>query len=174
MWLALFCMVGLGPAIAIKVATLPAALVVEPAQDQSKIEPAFAPNELAKADRLELPDTPAKSELVAPVTTPMSVATPMSVGSPSTNEETIERVNADHAVAPVAKGGLDRPAARKWQNANAKISPVEPPRRHTKSNESAQSTGKYPPNKTAEVWHCRQDTMGSLLRSLDLSPRCNL
>jgi hypothetical protein len=53
MWLALFCMVGLGPAIAIKVAALPAALVAEPAQDQSKIEPAFAPNELAKADRLD-------------------------------------------------------------------------------------------------------------------------
>jgi hypothetical protein len=177
MWLALFCMVGLGPAIAIKVAALPAALVVEPAQDQSKIEPALAPNELAKADRLELPDTPAKSELVVPVTTPMAVATPMPVERPSTNAETIETVNADHAVVrqtPVFKGRPGRPADRKWRNANAKISPVEPLRRHTKSNESAQNTGKDPPNKTAEAWHCRQDAMGSLLRSLDLSPRCNL
>jgi hypothetical protein len=177
MWLALFCMVGLGPAIAIKVAALPAALVVKPAQDQSRIEPALAPNELAKADRLELPDTPANSDLIVPDTTPISVATPMSVQSPSTNAGTIETVNADHAVvrqAPVSKGGLDRPAARKWQNANAKISPVEPPRRRTKNNESAQSTGKHPPKQTAEVWHCRQDAMGGLLRSLDLSPRCNL
>ena len=171
MWLALFCMVGLGPAIAIKVAALPAALVVEPAQDQSKIEPGFTPNELAKADRLELPDSPAKTEFVVPFTKPMSAE------SPSTNAETIERVSADHAVVrqtPVFKGGLGRPVDRNWQNANAKISSVESPRRHTKSNESMQSTGKHPPNKAAEVWHCRQDAMGSLLRSLDLSPRCNL
>jgi hypothetical protein len=171
MWLALFCMLGLGPAIAIKVAALPAALVVEPAQDQSKIEPAFAPNELAKADRLELPGTPAKTEFVVPF------ANPMPAESPSTNAKTIEKVNADHAVVrqtPVLRAGLSRPADRNWQNANAKISSVESPRRHTKSNESTQSTGKYPPNKTAEVWHCRQDAMGGLLRSLDLSPRCNL
>jgi hypothetical protein len=171
MWLALFCMVGLGPAIAIKVAALPAAVVVEPAPDQSRIEPAFAPNELAKADRLELPDTPAKTELVVPV------AKPMPAESPSTSAETIEKVDADHAVvpqAPVLKSGPGRPAERNWRNANARISPVESPRRRTKSNESMQSTGKDPPNKTAEAWHCRQDAMGSLLRSLDLSPRCNL
>jgi hypothetical protein len=169
MWLALFCMVGLGPAIAIKVAA-PPALVVEPAEDQSKIAPAFAPNELAKADRLELPDTPAKTEFVVPVTNPMPAE------SPSTTAETIEKVNTDHPVvhqAPVFKGALGRPADRNWQNANAKIKSVESPRRH-KSNESKQSTGQYPPNKTAEVWHCRQDAMGGLLRSLDLSPRCNL
>jgi hypothetical protein len=35
MWLALFCLVGLGAAIAIKAGT-PAPLAVEPAQDQSK------------------------------------------------------------------------------------------------------------------------------------------
>jgi hypothetical protein len=171
MWLALFCMIGLGPAIAIKVAALAAALVVEPAQDQSKIEPAFAPNELAKADRLERPDTPAKTEFV------VSVTKPMPAESPSTSAETVEKVNTDHAVvhqAPIFKGGLGRPAEQNWQNANAKISSVESPRRHTKSNELIQSTGKHPPNKTAEVWHCRQDAMGSLLRSLDLSPRCNL
>jgi hypothetical protein len=170
MWLALFCMVGLGPAIAIKVAALPAALVVEPARDQSKIEPAFIPNELAKADRLELP-SPAKTEFVAPFTKPMFAE------SPSTNAETIERVNADQAVVrqtPIFKGGLGRPVDRNWQNANAKISSVEPPRRRAKSNESMQSTGERPPNKAAEVWHCRQDAMGTLLRSLDLSPRCNL
>src|ERR1700730_1839587 len=61
-----------------------------------------------------------------------------------------------------------------WQNANAKIISVASPRRHSKSKESKQSAGKYPPNERAEVWHCRQDAVGSLLRSLDLSPRCNL
>jgi hypothetical protein len=171
LWLALFCMLGLGPAIAIKLATRPAALVVETAQDQSKIEPAFAPNESAKSDRLELPDTPAKTEFIVPTTKPMLAE------SPSTNPETIKKVDIDHAVvhqAPVFESGLVRRADRSWRNANAKINPVESPRQHTKSNESKQSVGKYPPNKTAEVWHCRQDAMGSVLRSLDLSPRCNL
>jgi hypothetical protein len=171
MWLALFCMVGLGPAIAIKVVALPAALVVEPAPDQSKIEPAFAPNESAKADRLELPDTPVKTELIVPTTKPMPAE------SPSTNPKTIKKVDSDHAVvhqAPVFESGPGRRGDRNWRNANAKISPVESPHRHTNNNESKQSTGKYLPNKTAEVWHCRQDAMGSLLRSLDLSPRCNL
>jgi hypothetical protein len=171
MWLALFCMVGLGPAIAIKVAVLPAALVVKPTQDQSKIEPAFAPNEPAKADRLELPDMPVKTELIVPV------AKPMPAESPSTIPETIKKVDIDRTIvhqAPVFESGLGRRVDRNWRNANAKINPVESPRRHTKSNETKQSTGKNLPNKTAEVWHCRQDAMGTLLRSLDLSPRCNL
>jgi hypothetical protein len=171
-WLALFCMVGLGPTIAIKFAARPAAQVVETAaQDQSKIEPAFAPNESAKADRLELPDTPVKTELIVPVTKPMPAESPLTI------PETIKKADIDSTAlhqAPVFESGLGRRADRNWRNANAKINSVESPRRHTKSNETKQSTGKNLPNKTAEVWHCRQDAMGTLLRSLDLSPRCNL
>jgi hypothetical protein len=55
MWLAVFCLIGLGPAIAIMVAA-PASLVVERAQQQSEMKPAFALNESAKFDRLELPN----------------------------------------------------------------------------------------------------------------------
>jgi hypothetical protein len=161
-WLALFCMVGLGPAIAIKVAAPPAFLVAEPAHDQSRIEPAFAPNELAKADRLELHDTPAKAEAVVPATKTMPAE------SSSTGPETIKKTPSGH-----------------WQDANATIGPVASPRRrtqHTKSNASKKNAGQYPPNeaaeyspnKRAEVWHCRQDAVGGILRSLDLSPRCNM
>jgi hypothetical protein len=149
-WLALFCLIGLGPAIAIKVATPPASLVVQPAQGQSKIEPALAPNQSAKSDRLELPDTRGETELTEPSTTTMPVATS------STSPETVKQV-----------------ASRHWQDANARTS-VASPRRHTKSKESKRSAGKFHPNERAEVWHCRQDGVGSLLRSLDLSPRCNL
>jgi hypothetical protein len=151
MWLALFCLVGLGAAIAIKVATPPASLVVEPAQDQSKIEPAFALNELAKADRLELPVTRAKTEIVVPATKTMPAE------KPSTSPETIKKTASGH-----------------WQDANATVMSVASPLRHTKSKESKKSTGQYPPKARAEVWRCRQDAVGSLLRSLDLSPRCNL
>jgi len=144
-------MVGLGPAIAIKVAAPPASLVIEPAQDQSKIEPAFALNELAKADRLELPNTPVQTAIVVPATKTMPAE------RPSTSPETIKKTASGH-----------------WQDANAKISSVASPRRYTTSKESKKSAGKSPPTERAEVWHCRQDAVGSLLRSLDLSPRCNL
>jgi hypothetical protein len=151
MWLALFCLVGLAPAIAIKVAVPPASSVAEPAQDQSKVEQAFTPNESAKSDRLELPNARAETEIIAPA------AKPMPAEPPSTSPETVKKV-----------------ADRRWQNANAKIIPAASPPRRPKSKELKQSAGKYPTNERAEVWHCRQDAVGGLLRSLDLSPRCNL
>jgi hypothetical protein len=151
MWLALFCLVGLGAAVAIKALTPPAALVVEPALDQSKTEPASAPNELAKSDRLELPNTRVETEDIVPPTKTMPTETP------SAGRETIKKV-----------------ADRHWQDANARTTSVASPRRHTKSKESKKSAGTPPSNARAEVWHCRQDAMGSLLRSLDLSPRCDL
>jgi hypothetical protein len=151
MWLALFCLIGLGPAIAIKVAAPPASLVVDRAQHQSKIEPAFALNDSAKSDRLELPNARAETEIIVPATKLMPAAIP------TTSPETVKKVVDRH-----------------WQNANAKSISVASPRRHIASKELKQSTGKYPPNERAEVWHCRQDAVGSLLRSLDLSPRCNL
>jgi hypothetical protein len=147
-WLALFCMVGLGPAIAIRVAAPRASLVVEPAQDQSNT---FAPNESAKGDRLELPDTPVKTEIVVPATKTMPAE------APSTSPETIKKTASGH-----------------WRDANATVMSVASPLRHTKSKESKKSAGQDPTKARAEVWHCRQDAMGSLLRSLDLSQRCNL
>ncbi len=159
MWLALFCIVGLGPAIAIKVAAPPASLVIEPAQDQSKIEPAFALNELAKADRLELPNTPVQTAIVVPATKTMPAE------RPSTSPETIKSTSPET---------FKKTASGHWQDANARISSVASPRRNTTSKESKKSAGKSPPTERAEVWHCRQDAVGSLLRSLDLSPRCNL
>ena len=159
MWIALFCIIGLGPVIAIKVVT-PASLVVEAAQDQSKIEPVVAVNESGKADRLKLPDTPAKTEIVAPATKAMpaeNTSTSPETINPSENPEPIKKTASGH-----------------WRDANATAVSAASPPRHTKSKESKRSSGQEPPKARAEVWHCRQDAMGSLLRSLDLSPRCNL
>jgi hypothetical protein len=151
MWFALFCLVGLGAAVAMKAATPPAALVDESALDQSKTEPASVPNELAKSDRLELPNTRVGTENIVPPTKTMPTETP------STGRETIKKVANWH-----------------WQDANPRTISVGSPQRHTKSKEAKKSTGTSPSNTRAEVWHCRQDAMGSLLRSLDLSPRCDL
>jgi len=158
-WPALFCLVGLGPTIAIRVAAPPASLVVEPVQDQSRIEPAFTLNESAKSDRLELPNVRAEPGIIVLAAKPVPAETPSTVPETvkSTNPETVNKIEDRH-----------------WQNANASMIPVAPPRPHPKSREPKQSAAKSPPSARAEVWHCRQDAMGSLLRSLDLSPRCNL
>jgi hypothetical protein len=155
-WLALFCLIGLAPAIAIKVAAPPAPLVVTPAQDhQSKVEREFAPNESAKADRQELPqelpNARAETEMVAPAAKPVPAETP------STNPGTVKKAADQH-----------------WRNANAKIIPAVPPPQRTKSKALEPIAARSPPNEKAGAWHCRQDAMGGLLRSLDLSPRCNL
>jgi hypothetical protein len=156
MWLALFCLIGLGPVIAIKVAAPPASLGVGPVRDQGKTEPAFALDEAAKSNRLELPGAAAEAEIVVPpAKTPPAKTMPAAIAS--TSPETISKV-----------------ADRHWEDANASISrPVASPHRHTKAREVKKSAAKIPSTQRAEAWHCRQDAVGGLLRSLDLSPRCN-
>ena len=170
-WFALFCLIGLGAAIAIKAATPPA----EQAQHQGKMEPAFALNESAKSDRLELADTPGETGIVVPATGTRPVETPSVV--PETGP--VETPSASPETRPVETPSASSETTRKiaskhWQDANARVTPVAPPRRHAKSKESKKTVGEYPVSAKAEVWHCRQDAVGSLLRSLDLSPRCNL
>ena len=151
MWVAVFCLVGLGLAMVIRVVAPPAALVAEPARDRSTTEPEFTLNESAKSDRLELPNARPEPEIIGPA------AQPAPEEIPSTSPETVAKIEN-----------------RRWQNANARLIPVEAPRRHHKSKEPGQSADKSPPRKRGEVWHCRQDAVGGLLRSLDLSPRCDL
>src|SRR5258708_36997942 len=79
-WLAFFGLIGMGPAIAIMVAA-PASLVVERAQHQSEMKPAFALNESAKSDRLELPNAGAVTEITVPATKLMPADT-QSTGPP--------------------------------------------------------------------------------------------
>jgi hypothetical protein len=112
MWPALFCLVGLGPAIAIKVAAPPGSLVVERAQHQSEREPAFALNDSAKSDRRELPNARAETEIIVPAAKVMLAHTP--------NDQSRDSQEAD----------------RHWQNANARIISVASPRRRTKGTES--------------------------------------
>jgi hypothetical protein len=149
MWIALFCLLTSSASIAIRVATPPASLFVKAAPDQGKIGMASVPNESAKSDRLELPDIRAETEI-----TPAAQAVP--VETPSTKPETIKS------------------PSRHWQDANARIAPSEPPHRRNITREPKKSADSNPPKARAEVWHCRQDAVGSLMRSLDLSPRCNL
>jgi hypothetical protein len=150
-WLALFCLFGLGAVMAVRLAAPPAAPVVDLAQDQRKAEPVFALDEVAKSDRLELRDAPAEAEIVVPSTQTMPIA------APSTSPVTISTA-----------------AEPRWQDANAMIRPAAPPHRLPKPKPPKKIVVKSAPVERAEAWHCRSDAVGGLLRSLDLSPRCNL
>jgi hypothetical protein len=157
MWLALFCLVGLGAAMAIKLAAPQAVLVADPARDQRNAEPAFALDEAAKSDRLELPDARAETGIVVPSAKTMPAATA--------------------SIPPVTISKIAEPH---WEDANAMIEPVASPHHEPKARPPKKivaksvSTAKTSSTERPEAWHCRQDTMGSLLRSLNLSPRCNL
>jgi hypothetical protein len=151
MWIALFCLVISGASIAIRV-TMPASWFVEAAPPQSKIGTGPVPNEAAKSDRLELPSIHAETD----ETEMMPAAPPVAVEIPPNKPETIKSPN------------------ERWQDANARIAPSEPPHRRPIAREPKKTTASNPPAAKAEAWHCRQDAMGGLLRSLDLSPRCNL
>jgi hypothetical protein len=194
MWIALFCLVGLGPAIAIKIVTRPAALAFEAAQDQSRqdqsrTELAPAPNEAAKADRLPLRDIRAETE-VMPVAQPEPSETP--AGGPDDTVKVPGRrwQDANAKALPGeslpqggsgADAGDENTSNREAEppprfNRSAKGAGVAPPERahrHTIARRPIESASSNPP-KPREVWHCRQDAMGSVLRSLDLSPRCNM
>jgi hypothetical protein len=163
-WFALFCVVGLGAAMAIRTAGPLAGPVVASAADDSNVEPAAVPNELTKSDRLSLfsarMDTaPVETEASLP---PAPAMTPAEI--PPDVPETM-------AAAPEP---IKKVENRRWQDANAKIVPTESSRRHVKRSEPRKSAGTTVSSAKTEVWHCRRDAMGSLLRSLDLSPRCDL
>jgi hypothetical protein len=184
MWIALFCVVGLGPAIAIKVVTRPASPAVEAAQDRPEL--ALAPNEAAKSDRLPLPDPRAEAEAMPaaePAETPPGTAG--STGIPSRHWQdanakalpgeslprTGSRVETDDDNASNKQA---RPALRLNRNERgSRIAPSERSHPRTIARRPIESAGDSPP-KPREVWHCRQDAMAGVLRSLDLSPRCNM
>jgi hypothetical protein len=147
MWIALFCLVTLGASIAIRIASPPASGVAETAPHQGKIRTGPGQNEAAKSDRLELPSIRAETDETEMMPAPQAV--------------------------PVETPAIEIPSQR-WQDANAKIAPPEAPHRRPIAKEPKKNTASNPPAPKAEAWHCRQDAMGGLLRSLDLSPRCNL
>jgi hypothetical protein len=156
-WFALFCVVGLGAAMAIRTAGPFTTSAAAPTADASDIEAAAVPNELTKSDRLPLPSA--------------RVATEASLPPAPAPAETPPDVPETMAAAPES---IRKVESRHWQDANAKIVPTESSRRHVKRSEPRKSAGTTVSSAKTEVWHCRRDAMGSLLRSLDLSPRCDL
>jgi hypothetical protein len=182
MWIALFCLVGLAPAIAIKVVTRSPA--VEAAQNMTEF--ALIPNEAAKSDRLPLPDIRAESETI-----PAAQPEQTSSAGPETARIPGQRWQDANAKAlpgddlPRTGSGMDaseenasnkdaEPAPRLNRNGKgSRVTPSAPPLRRATAPRPIESASSSPP-KPREVWHCRQDAMGSVLRSLDLSPRCNM
>jgi hypothetical protein len=169
MWLALFCLPISAGSIAIRVAMPQASLFAEAVPDQSKIAMAPVPNEAAKSDRLELP-------VIRAATVIPPAAQPAPVEAPSTETETNKTGTSKIETNKIEtrKAETNKIPHRRWRDSNASVAPLEQPHRPAISSGPKMSTGSNPPKARAEVWHCRQDAMGSLLRSLDLSPRCDL
>jgi hypothetical protein len=169
-WFAVFCLVGLGSAAAIKTAGPFATSVAAPTADQGDIELAAVPNELTKSDRLRLPSVRVETEAsVPPAMTPAEIppAAPETIKPETTKPEATKLETTKLETTKKVEN-------RHWRDANAKIVPTEESRRHAKRNEPKKSGGTTASNAKPEPWHCRRDAMGSLLRSLDLSPRCDL
>jgi hypothetical protein len=139
--------------------------VVESTQAQGTLWSAFTPNETAKSDRLELPVARTQVEMVTPTTMP--------VGAPSISPEEAPSIEPQPAAAD---------AIPDWREANAKAISAAPSGRPSKSKKPKRSltehqkrpTERAASEKPRVAFHCRQDAVGGLLRSLDLSPRCDL
>jgi hypothetical protein len=167
MWFALSCLAVLGAMVAIKVAT-PAPPGVVATHDQPALGIAFGPNTATKSDRLPIPDirSPADADPVPPVATTMSVEAPS--GSIETTTKAINAITRKTADTPPKTI-----AHRRWQDANAKLIVDPPPRRPTKVRPEKTNADNDHGKATSHVFRCRQDALGGLLRSLDLSPHCS-
>jgi hypothetical protein len=142
MWIAVFCLVGLGPTIAIRVVTRPASLAVEAAQDQRRTELALAPNEAAKADRLPLHDIRAETEVM-----PAAQSEP-SETPPTGPDETV------------------RIPGRRWQDANAKALPGENlPRTGSGVDTGDENTSNNEPEASVRVQAERKRLQGRSVRA---------
>jgi hypothetical protein len=187
MWIALFCLVGLAPAIAIRVVTLPTSPAVEAARDQTGTTLAPVPNEAAKADRLPLHDTYAGTEIAEaeqPETPPAgrddAVRIPgrrwQDANARALPGETLPRTGPEIDPGDENTSNHDaEPSSRFNRNTRAsRVAPPERPQRPPIARRPIVESAGNSPARPREVWHCRQDAMGSILRSLDLSPRCHM
>jgi hypothetical protein len=167
MWFALFCLAVLGAMITIKIATTPALLAVAATHDQTATGIAFGPNTAAKSDRLPIPDVrkPTEADPVPPVATTIPAETPSS---------TLETTN--RPINETSRKTIDttpkKIAHRRWQNSNAKLIADSPPRRHAKAKPEKTNADNDHGKTTSNVFRCRQDAFGNMLRALDLSPHC--
>src|SRR3954465_10295710 len=128
---ALLCLLGLAPAIAIKLAGLAAFWAPAPVPGPASPEPAFVVNQAAKSDRL-----------------PLFSAASMSM----TNAEPFPApASAPAPAPPLSAGEATTPADRHWRNANASITPALSPPRHAERKDNRPSAEKVPPAARAEA-----------------------
>ncbi len=151
LWFAVFCLAGLGTAIAVRVAIPVQSSVAKLAQDQNTLWSSFTPNETAKSDRLELPSVSEEAETETPNVAQVPVEAP-----------------------PVDAEAADAAPVHEFREANAKVVSVAPSHGHLKSKKRAWRPTARAASVKPQPFHCRQDAAGGLLRALDLTPRCDL
>jgi hypothetical protein len=199
LWFAVLCLAGLGTAIAIRSAMPMDSPVVKLAEAQTTLWSALTPNEAAKSDRLALPVARAKTETVAPppmsmpAETPAVNSEPAAAGAiPDWREANAKDISAEDISAEDISAKDISAKDISAQNTLAKdtsatASSAAPSRRLPKSRMPKRRLTEHhrPPTehvttdhseneKPRAAFHCRQDAVGGLLRSLDLSPQCDL
>jgi hypothetical protein len=164
LWFAALCLASLGTAIAISAAVPTHSSVAKSTQAQSTPWSAFTLNETAKSDRLALPVARTEIETVTPTTMP--------VEAPSMSPEEAPLIRPEPAIAATVPD---------WREANAKAISAASSRRlpqgkklKRRLTEHEKRPTEHAANEKPPAFHCRQDAVGSLLRTLDLSPRCDL
>jgi hypothetical protein len=168
MWFALSCLAIFSAMIAIKIATMSAPPIIAAAHDQTAREDVFGPNTAAKSDRLQIPQIrqPIETDPVP------SLVTTIPVEAPTHLPETTGR-----AINDTPQKTIDTTTKnithRRWRDANAKLIADSPPRRRAKARPEKTNADNDHGKTTSNVFRCRQDAFGGLLRSLDLSPHCS-
>ncbi len=177
MGIAFFCLLTLGAATAIRMVAPPPSLSVAATPGHGHIAMGSVPNESAKSDRLKLPEARARPEATESETSEPETIEPKTTEPKTTELKTTEPQTmpaAQAMPAPATEPAAVRIPDRHWRDANARVPPSRPPHLRNITGQTKSTAGSPPSRARAEIWHCRQDDVGSLLRSLDLSPRCNL
>ncbi len=133
-------------------------------------------NAAAKSDKLYIPARVQTMD-TAPVTTLVTtVSVEVPPAPPAITGKVINEPSRNADDTPTKKT-----AHQRWQDSNAKLIDDPPPRRQAKpkpEKTSADNNQTKTPSQTSSqtpshVFQCRQDAFGSLLRTLELSPRCS-
>ena len=174
-WFALCCLAGFGTLVSIKAIATPSLFaVVTNFPDAPRTRPgpdeSLTPNRAARSDRLPIPDmrppTNTLTRQVATATTPV-VPVERAPAPPNIPAEPA-RTNADDT-RQVATRTV---AHRRWRKANAKLIAAPPQQRLVRKPRPTAAADNRTGKVIVNTLPCRQDAVGGLLRTLDLSPRC--
>jgi hypothetical protein len=154
-WLAVLCLIGLGPMVAIRFGIPTPPPNVRASPEQGTVGKSFSQDTLTKADKLE----------IAYVRVPVVAVEPVMLVTKAPDE------TPSQPPSPVAPPKI---VSRHWHDPNAKNSGAAPPGRHTKYQEPKTTKNVERAKAPVDLRPCwRPEGFAGLLRALNLSPGCD-